>query len=82
MSIGIWKLLVLLGLAVLLFGTGKLTRAFGDLAQGVRNFKNGLKDDDPPVPAATAEPAPLEPMKALPAPALATPDATETPPRP
>lgn len=77
MTIGLWELLVLLAVVLLLFGTGKLTRSFGDLAQGVRNFRDGLKDDPPAAPPATTTDAadaatpPSAPIKALPPPAVA-----------
>lgn len=36
---------VVLLLVLLLFGAGKLPGVMGDLAKGVKNFKNGLKDE-------------------------------------
>ena len=34
------------GLALLLFGAGRLADIGKGLGEGIRNFKNGLKDDD------------------------------------
>jgi sec-independent protein translocase protein TatA len=58
MSLGILELALLVAVVVLLFGTGKLTRAMGDLARGVRAFRHEMKDVEPaPKPEATL-PAP------------------------
>ncbi len=38
-----WVLVLLV--VVLLFGSGKLPTALGDLAKGIKGFKAGLKDD-------------------------------------
>lgn len=66
MNIGIWELLLLLVVVLLLFGTGRLTRAMGDLARGVRSFRDGMKDTEAE-PHAPESPA-AEPPKSLPAP--------------
>jgi sec-independent protein translocase protein TatA len=48
MSLG-WPEILLIALVVfLLFGAGKLPRLMGDMAEGVKAFKKGLKDDDKP----------------------------------
>lgn len=46
MSIGIWQVVLILLIVLILFGAGKLPKVMGDVAQGVKNFKSGLKDDD------------------------------------
>ena len=63
MGVSIWHLILVLVVIVALFGTGKLTRAIGDLARGVRTFRDEMKDL--PVESPRAEPAT---PKALPAP--------------
>ena len=50
MSIGIWQVLLILLIVVIIFGAGKLPQVMGDLAKGVKSFKSGLKDDEPPPP--------------------------------
>jgi sec-independent protein translocase protein TatA len=46
-SLSIWHWLILLAVVALLFcGRGKLSGLMGDAAKGIREFKNGLKDDD------------------------------------
>ncbi len=45
-----WHWAILLLVVVLLFGQGKLSGVMGDLAKGIRNFKDGLADDDSDTP--------------------------------
>ena len=45
-SIGFPELLVILGVAVLLFGGKKIPEVAKGLGEGIRNFKHALKDDD------------------------------------
>ena len=65
MSIGIWQVVLILLIVVIIFGAGKLPQVMGDVAKGVKSFKSGLKDDEPP-PQAAAERAgrsPAEPVR-------------------
>lgn len=41
------KILLVVVVVVLLFGAGKLPRLMGEMAEGVKAFKKGLKDDEP-----------------------------------
>ena len=52
MSIGHWVLVA--GVAMLLFGRGRISGVMGDVAEGIKAFKKGLSDDA----AATASDAP------------------------
>lgn len=45
--------IIILFVIVLLFGAGRISPMMGELAKGMKAFKQGLKDDDKP-----AEPAP------------------------
>jgi len=45
-SIGFPELLVILGVAVLLFGGKKIPEVAKGLGEGIRNFKNALKGDE------------------------------------
>jgi sec-independent protein translocase protein TatA len=47
-SIGFPELLVILGIAVLLFGGSKIPEVAKGLGEGIRNFKKALKDEDQP----------------------------------
>lgn len=46
MSIGIWQVVLVLMIVLIIFGAGKLPKVAGDLAKGIKNFKQGLKDDE------------------------------------
>jgi len=43
LSLSHW--LVVLVIALILFGAGRLPRAMGDLARGIRNFRTGMRED-------------------------------------
>lgn len=45
-SLGVPELLIVLVLAVLLFGGKKLPEVAKGLGEGIRNFKNALKSED------------------------------------
>ncbi len=47
-SIGLPELLVILAVAVLLFGGKKIPEVAKGLGEGIRNFKNSLKSEDRP----------------------------------
>ena len=45
-SIGVWQVLLILAIVLIIFGAGKLPRVMGDVAKGVKNFKEGMKEED------------------------------------
>ena len=45
-SIGLPELLIILAVAVLLFGGKKIPEVAKGLGEGIRNFKNSLKSDE------------------------------------
>jgi sec-independent protein translocase protein TatA len=47
-SIGMPELLVILVVAVLLFGGSKIPELAKGLGQGIRNFKDAIKDESKP----------------------------------
>lgn len=46
MSLGWPEILLICAVIFLLFGAGKLPRLMGDVAEGVKAFKRGMKEDD------------------------------------
>ena len=57
-SMSIWHWLILLVIVMLLFGAGKVPKLMGDMAKGVKAFKEGLKDaEDAPKASSEAPPA-------------------------
>ena len=51
-SIGHW--LIVLIIVLLLFGANKIPKLMGDMAKGVKAFKQGLKDGDAPEASTSA----------------------------
>lgn len=44
MAPSVWQILLVVILAVLLFGRGKISSLMGDVAKGITAFKRGMKD--------------------------------------
>jgi sec-independent protein translocase protein TatA len=45
-QLGPTELLIILGIVILLFGVGRLSKIGSELGQGIRAFRTGLKGDD------------------------------------
>jgi len=54
--LGPMEIVLILGVALLLFGAGRIADIGKGLGEGIRNFKKGIKDEDP-------APAKLPPKK-------------------
>ena len=50
----IWHWIILLLIVVLLFGRGKISEIMGDVAKGIKSFKQGMAEDDEAKPKADA----------------------------
>jgi sec-independent protein translocase protein TatA len=75
-TFSVWHWLVVLAIVMLLFGAGKIPRLAGDLAKGIKNFKQGMKDEDPngAAPAATTGAGTAPPSPPPPSPPVIGPD--------
>jgi sec-independent protein translocase protein TatA len=56
MGPSIWHILIVLVVVFLLFGTKRLPTMMEDIAKGLKSFKKGMTEEDPP-----ARPRPLPP---------------------
>lgn len=68
MSVSIWQILLVAVLFMLLFGRGKVPQLMTDIAQGIKNFKAGIKDEEtttPPVES-TIQPTALPDQRSQP----------------
>lgn len=45
MGLNIWQLVLVLLIVLLLFGRGRIPAIMGDLAAGIKSFKQGVKDE-------------------------------------
>ncbi|GAC12913.1 twin-arginine translocase TatA/TatE family subunit [Aliiglaciecola lipolytica] len=46
MSLSIWQVVLVALLFILLFGRGRIPALMGDLAQGIKSFKQGISEND------------------------------------
>ena len=46
-SLSLTHWLVVLAIVMLVFGAGRIPKAMGDLARGVRAFRTGMRDENP-----------------------------------
>jgi sec-independent protein translocase protein TatA len=47
-SLGLPELLLILLIVIIIFGAGKLPQLGKGLGEGIRNFKDSMKGDEPP----------------------------------
>lgn len=50
-SIGLPEILIILAIAILIFGAGRLADIGKGLGEGIRGFKQAIKDEPAPPPA-------------------------------
>jgi sec-independent protein translocase protein TatA len=58
MSLSHWLIVAIV--VLLLFGRGKISELMGDLAKGIKSFKQGMAEDDE-----AARPAPSQPVRTI-----------------
>jgi len=46
-KIGLWEILLIVGIALLLFGPSKFASLGKSIGEGLRNFKSAVKEEDP-----------------------------------
>ena len=46
MGIGIWELVLILGIVILVFGTKKIKTIGGDLGGAIKSFRNAMNEPD------------------------------------
>jgi sec-independent protein translocase protein TatA len=51
-SLSIWHWLIVIVVVLLLFGRNKISDLMGDVATGIKAFKKGMSDEEPPSAAA------------------------------
>jgi sec-independent protein translocase protein TatA len=66
-SFSIWHWLVVLLVILLLFGSGKISSLMGDLAKGIKAFKQNIKEDEKDA-SMEAQAAPQQPVGTIPGP--------------
>ena len=45
MGISVWQIALVALVVVVIFGAGRIPRMMGDVAKGIKSFKQGMKDD-------------------------------------
>lgn len=79
-SFSIWHWLVVLLVVLLLFGSGKISGLMGDLAKGIKSFKQNMKEEEPDASMAQPNQPPSTPSGSIPGPTAAqTPPPSATP---
>jgi sec-independent protein translocase protein TatA len=70
-TFSIWHWLVVLLVVLLLFGSGKISGLMGDLAKGIKSFRQNMREDEDKDAsmAADAQPAAQQPAGSLASPA-------------
>ena len=44
-GLGHWESILILVIVLIFFGAGKLPKVAGEIAKGIKSFRQGLKDD-------------------------------------
>jgi sec-independent protein translocase protein TatA len=49
LGLSIWKIAMIGGVVILMFGRGKVSELMGDVAKGIKSFKRGMIEEDEPL---------------------------------
>ncbi len=60
MGLSAQHILLLLIIALLLFGRGKISELMGDVAKGIKSFKKGMADDEDDVAQKRVQPRTID----------------------
>ncbi|MEP4891171.1 MAG: twin-arginine translocase TatA/TatE family subunit [Aliiglaciecola sp.] len=60
MSLSIWQVVLVALLFILLFGRGRIPALMGDLAQGIKSFKQGIGESEEQTTQTASESKPKE----------------------
>lgn len=58
MSVGVWQIVLIILVVLILFGKGKISSFMGDLAKGIKAFKDGMDEESANAPAKASEKKP------------------------
>jgi len=64
-SFSIWHWLVVLLVVLLLFGSGKISGLMGDLAKGIKSFRQNMREDEGKDASMAADAQPQQPAGSL-----------------
>ncbi|RVT97404.1 twin-arginine translocase TatA/TatE family subunit [Rhodovarius crocodyli] len=67
-SFSIWHWLIVLVVVLLLFGSNKISGLMGDLAKGIKSFKQNIKEEEGDASAVATSAPPAQPAGSIPAP--------------
>lgn len=67
LGLSIWKIAIIGGVVMLMFGRGKVSELMGDVAKGIKSFKKGMAEDEDAVPPTVIEQKPVHLAGVVPA---------------
>ena len=57
-DLGTPELLIILVIVVLLFGSGRIAKIFGEIGAGIRSFKDSVSPEEKPASVSETDPTP------------------------
>lgn len=55
LGLSIWKIAIIGGVVMVMFGRGKVSELMGDVAKGIKSFKKGMSDEEAAEKAKTVD---------------------------